>query len=73
MGWTLICYGVCDAIGSYAFGFVVKYVGRVPCFLIAAAINYSMIILMMVWTPNPDQIYVLFIIPAFWGLGDAVW
>jgi hypothetical protein len=52
---------------------VVKYVGRMPCFLIAAGINYAMILTMMFWQPNPNQIYMLFIIPAFWGLGDAVW
>lgn len=69
VGWTLICYGVADAIGSYGFGFVVKYVGRVPCFAIAALINYAMIFTMIFWRPNTEEIYMLFIIPAFWGLG----
>jgi predicted MFS family arabinose efflux permease len=69
----MICYGIADVIGSYGFGFVVKYIGRLPCFVIAAVINYSMIFTMLFWTPNPQQYYVLFIIAAFWGLADAVW
>jgi hypothetical protein len=54
--------GVCDVCGSYGFGFVVKYIGRMPCFLIASVINYAMIFTMLFWIPNPQQVYVLFII-----------
>ena len=69
----MISLGVADTIGSYLFGFIVKYAGRVPCFLIAAVINYSMICVMIFWQPNEGQTYMLFVIPIFWGLGDAVW
>lgn len=73
VGLVLIAYGVCDSIGSLSFGQLVKYVGRWPCFAIAAVINYSLIITMFVWRPNEDQIAVLFVLAGLWGLADAVW
>ena len=73
VGLTMICFGVADTIGSYAFGLMAKYVGRVPCFIIPTVLNYAMLILMAVWVPKPGQTFVLFIIPVFWGLADAGW
>lgn len=73
VGYVMISYGVSDTIGSYGFGFVVKYIGRIPCFLIAGAINYALIITMMFWYPNAESTYGLFLIAIFWGLGDSVW
>lgn len=69
----MIAFGVCDSIGSFAFGQLVKLVGRWPCFAIATLISYSMIITMLVWHPSADQIVVLFIIAGLWGMADAVW
>lgn len=69
----LIAYGVCDSIGSFSFGQLVKYIGRWPCFVLAACINYSLIITMFLWKPSEDQISVLFILSGLWGLADAVW
>ncbi|CAF3615188.1 unnamed protein product [Adineta steineri] len=73
VGLVLIAYGICDSIGSFSFGQLVKYVGRWPCFIIAAIINYSLIITMFLWKPSENQIYVLFILAGLWGLADAVW
>lgn len=69
----MIAFGVCDSIGSFAFGQLVKLVGRWPCFLIAAAISYAMIIMMLFWQPSADQKLVLFLIAGLWGVADAVW
>ncbi len=73
MGLILIAYGICDSIGSFGFGQLVKYIGRWPCFAIAGVINYSLIITMFIWRPSDKQIYVLFVIAGLWGLADAVW
>ena len=69
----MIAFGVCDSIGSFVFGQLVKLVGRWPCFAIASIISYSMIITMLVWRPSADQIAVLFVIAGLWGVADAVW
>ena len=69
----MIAFGVCDSIGSFVFGQLVKLVGRWPCFAVATLISYSMIITMLIWQPSADQIAVLFIIAGLWGVADAVW
>ena len=73
VGLVLIAYGVCDSIGSLSFGQLVKYIGRWPCFIIAAIINYSLIITMFLWKPSEDEMIILFILAGLWGLADAVW
>ena len=50
-----------------------KYIGRIPCLVIPVILNYAMLLLMIFWVPKPDETYVLFIIPVFWGLADAGW
>lgn len=72
VGFIMICYGVSDTLGSYGFGYIIKYIGRVPCFIIAAALNYITIFLMIFWVPTETNSYVLFIIAILWGLSDAV-
>lgn len=73
VGYIMICYGVSDTIGSYGFGYVIKFVGRIPCFLIAAIFNYATILIMTFWKPSEESTYVLFIIAILWGLSDAVY
>ena len=69
----MICYGVVDALCSLGFGQVMKYTGRIPLIILGAVINYGLLIFMLLWKPNPDQLYVLFIMPVLWGISDAVW
>lgn len=73
VGLIMIAFGISDSIGSFIFGHLVKLVGRWPCFAIATIISYAMIITMLIWRPSTNQISVLFVIAAFWGLADAVW
>lgn len=73
IGLILMVNGICNAAGSYLFGALAKYIGRVGCLLIGALLNYAMIILMFFWEPNDDQIYVLFIIAGVWGMCAAIW
>ncbi len=73
IGAVLSCNGICDAIFSYVFGGLVKYIGRLGCFIIAAALNYGAIFLMYFWDPQEDQVYVLYIIAGLWGIADAAW
>jgi predicted MFS family arabinose efflux permease len=68
----MICYGVADTIGSYGFGYVIKFIGRIPCFLLAALLNYLTICIMIFWSPNQETSYILFVVAILWGLGDAV-
>ncbi|CAF1376089.1 unnamed protein product [Adineta ricciae] len=73
VGLVMIAFGICDSVGSFVFGQLVKVVGRWPCFAIAAAINYALMITMLIWHPSSNQIVVLFIIAGLWGVADSVW
>jgi len=73
VGYVMICFGACDALCSIAFTPLVKRIGRVPVFTLAAVVNGVAIAVMMLWTPHPDQLGVFFLIPALWGISDAVW
>jgi predicted MFS family arabinose efflux permease len=73
IGLVLICHGVCNTLCSYVFGSLVKCIGRLGCFIIAAIINYAMIILMYLWEPVEDQMWILFVIAGLWGVASAAW
>ncbi|XP_018010585.1 UNC93-like protein [Hyalella azteca] len=73
VGYTMICFGVCDAICSISFTPLVKIVGRLPVFTLAAILNAAAIIIMFTWRPTPDNLAMFFIVPALWGTADAVW
>ncbi|CAF3144876.1 unnamed protein product [Rotaria sp. Silwood2] len=73
VGLIMVCNGICQAISSYACGRLVKYTGRIFVFIVAALINYAMIILMFLWNPKDNQMAVLFVIAGFWGIADAIW
>lgn len=73
VGLTMICFGVVNVVFSYIYGSLVKFIGRLPCFISGAIINYSLLIVMLTWHPSSEQTYVLYIITALWGLADAAW
>ena len=59
VGWAFITYGVCDAIASLMFGYVVKYTGRISIYLLGAAINLVVIITMFTYPPDHESTYFL--------------
>merc|ERR1712106_552560 len=73
IGRVLIVFGICDALASVGFGFVIKRVGRVPIFILGACINILVIIVMLSWTPTGSTQFVIYILAALWGIGDAIW
>ncbi|ODN04684.1 UNC93-like protein [Orchesella cincta] len=73
IGYVLICYGVVDAIGSISFGPIIRYTGRITIFVFGAIVNIAMIIVMLTWTPDPDNPIMFFVVAGCWGLGDAIW
>lgn len=73
VGYIMICFGATDMLFSYGFGTLFKYIGRMPCFLIGALINYLVIYLMMNVEMNTDNNYMLYLIPSLWGVADGCW
>lgn len=73
VGKVLIVFGVCDASASIITGFIIKTVGRLPIFIFGACINLLVIVVMLTWTPTAATWYVVYILAALWGVGDAIW
>ena len=73
VGRVLILFGVCDALASIGFGFIIKKVGRLPIFVLGAYLNALVIIVMLAWTPTQSTLGVVYFLAALWGIGDAIW
>ncbi|XP_069589840.1 protein unc-93 homolog A-like [Ranitomeya imitator] len=72
VGYVMICFGATNSIASMAFGKLSQYTGRIALFLLAAAINVSCIIALLLWSPNSNQFAVFFIFPTLWSISDAI-
>ncbi|CAH1798683.1 unnamed protein product [Owenia fusiformis] len=73
VGYVVICFGVCDAIFSFTFGRLVKYINRWPLIAGAAALHYGILITALLWQPRPSSLPIFFLIAGLWGMADAVW
>lgn len=73
IGRVVIVFGICNATFSFASGYIIKVVGRPAIFVFGAVMNVIVIAVMLGWAPASDQVYVVYILAAMWGLGDAVW
>ncbi|XP_013413313.1 protein unc-93 homolog A [Lingula anatina] len=73
VGYVMICYGVVDAICSFTFGRLVKYLGRIPFFVFGALLHFGLQLTFLLWKPTPDHFVVYFVLAGLWGMGDAIW
>ncbi|XP_068225774.1 UNC93-like protein [Palaemon carinicauda] len=73
VGFIMICYGAFGVLASMSASTMVRVLGRVPLIILAFLINLSMIITLIYWTPNPQQMPVFFAISGLWGLADGIW
>ncbi|UYV67048.1 unc-93, partial [Cordylochernes scorpioides] len=71
VGYVMICFGACDALGSATFGSAVRRIGRIPVFVLGALGNLAMMVLLV--AGPPDVLWLHLVVAGVWGLGDAVW
>ena len=70
----MITFGIADALFSYIMGILEEWVGRILQFTIAMALNVAMLLTMIFWDSLENEHQAVFyIIPAVWGISDAVW
>ncbi|CAL1289359.1 unnamed protein product [Larinioides sclopetarius] len=67
VGLVSVFYGSACVISSSTSGFLVKYVGRTPLFLIGQVSCISMMVFLMLWKPDSDTPYKFFIAAIFFG------
>ncbi|XP_069465105.1 protein unc-93 homolog A-like [Ambystoma mexicanum] len=73
VGYVMICFGGSNAICCLLFGRISQYTGRIPLFVLGAAVHAACIIALLLWNPQKDHFAVFFVLSALWGIGDAVW
>ncbi|MEE6509289.1 hypothetical protein FKM82_025341 [Ascaphus truei] len=73
VGFVLICFGVTNSICAALFGKLTQYTGRIPLFILGAAINIGCIIGFLTWKPHINNFAVFFVMSGLWGVADAVW
>ncbi|NXQ58864.1 UN93A protein, partial [Anthoscopus minutus] len=73
VGYMMICFAGVNSLCSLLFGKISQFTGRKLLFALAAVMNTACMIALLLWKPHPKQLPVFFVIPALWGLSDAVW
>lgn len=73
IGFVAICFGVVNAIVSLTSGIMVKLVGRIPIFIVAATANVTTFISLLFWKPTSEEYIIFFVVAGVWGMADAVW
>ncbi|CAL1287426.1 unnamed protein product [Larinioides sclopetarius] len=73
VGHVTICYGVVSAVMDCSSGFLVKWMTRIPVFLLAASAHFTMFIILLLWGPQSDNYALYFILSGVYGIGASVW
>ena len=74
IGYAMLCFGASNTIGSLLVGILGKYTGRIPMFLASFILNLGTIAFLQFWSWQGDVMFsVFFIVPAVWGICDAIW
>ena len=72
-GLVTLPFGIANACVSFASGYIVKFIGRVPVFMAGMCMDLAIQITLMTWMPTPDEEYVLYILAGMWGFTDGIW
>ncbi|XP_029966647.1 protein unc-93 homolog A [Salarias fasciatus] len=73
VGFVMMCFGAANSLCSFLFGRLAEFTGRAALFFFAALANFSCIIALLFWRPDPDQLWIFFVFPGLWGMSDAIW
>ncbi|CAH7305860.1 Unc93a [Phodopus roborovskii] len=73
VGYVMICFSGFTSTCSMLCGKIAKYISRTALYGMGATIHLSCITTLLLWRPALAQLPVFFIIPALWGMADAVW
>ncbi|XP_069136168.1 protein unc-93 homolog A-like [Argopecten irradians] len=77
VGYTMICFGVFNTLGSPLSGILAKYVGRGSLLLFALLLNLGVLAGLRFWevpeNPSVKHLLLFFVFPGLWGLADSIW
>ncbi|KAJ2949243.1 hypothetical protein O0L34_g6193 [Tuta absoluta] len=73
VGYVMMTHGVADACGCCITGFLVRVMGRVRLVCCAIVLNTALHIFMLMWRPQPEAVFVPYIIAVIAGLCNSIW
>ncbi|XP_061482362.1 protein unc-93 homolog A isoform X2 [Rhineura floridana] len=73
VGYVMICFSGANSLCSMLFGKISQFTGRKVLFALGGILNVACIIALLLWKPNPNHLAAFFILPALWGVADAIW
>lgn len=73
IGLVFICFGICDAVSSYASGKIVAFVNRRFLLMVAWCLSMIVLIVIITWTPTSSTFYTCFILVGIWGVADGIY
>ncbi|XP_071110825.1 protein unc-93 homolog A-like isoform X1 [Haliotis cracherodii] len=73
VGYVMMTFGIIAALSAITFGHVAKYTGRKPLIALTLAADITTLVAMLLWKPIPEEMYLLFIMPSIWAIGDGIW
>ncbi len=66
-------YGITASIVSVIIGYIAKLThSRIFCMLLSSLLSYTIFLVMLLWQPNVNQAYVLYILAGISGLTTAI-
>jgi MFS family permease len=69
----MAAYGITASIFSIIIGYVARLThSRTVCMILSSFLSYAIFVVMLVWNPNGNQVYVLYILACLSGLTTAI-
>ncbi|KAG8196962.1 hypothetical protein JTE90_009021 [Oedothorax gibbosus] len=68
VGLVTAVYGLSCALSSPLAGFLVKYTGRIPVFLLMQSVNLSVLLYLLLWSPNSDDLMKFYAVACLLGV-----
>jgi predicted MFS family arabinose efflux permease len=71
VGWTNAVFGASGVVFSIAFGYLTKYLTQPALIVFILMISIVNSIFMLTWTPDPSELYIIFLISISFGTTRA--
>ncbi|GFR03852.1 UNC93-like protein [Trichonephila clavata] len=67
IGLVTVFYGMTSALSSMLSGFIIKYTGRIPVFLLGQIFNTINFVFLLLWNPQPHNPSMYYLAGGLWG------
>ena len=69
----MAAYGGSTTFFALSLSRISKYTGRHFLLGVAGLVNLGVLITLYAWTPTPDSLIIIFVIPIIWGIAEGIW